>query len=421
LLERPDIVRLADFGMTQLLRYQLRPGYWDENRHHGPSMSYNYVMAEPLYMYWLATRRVDVQVALERLVKFMLRYALPDGSTSGAMDGRVPYATGRLSEAMSISPQGRRLNELVWANWLSRQRREKPVLENAPGAPGEMAWAVDFLRFARKTGGKRPLDQEHDGYLAEDHDRDFHALARRQGPWYLILSGTFSDIPKETDNVYRLERQNRIDLWHERTGLIIGGGSTHRSADRHLANLFVDTGYFGEADFGLVKGRWPETVRAMYYPRLISVGREGDTSILELVFGHATGMFRCRPISSREFAIDPIMQCVGVRRAFAGIPLVVCRGAKIEIDGEDVRFDRKGQAVVVRRVTVSDSFRGAAWEVVLPDHARAKLNRPFVPGYSQFSTGIRLLHKQFYEVALLAIELPHNGSNLHGPIVVRIS
>ncbi|MGQ9660927.1 MAG: hypothetical protein ACUVWX_01140 [Kiritimatiellia bacterium] len=420
ILERPDLVQLADFGTTQLMRYQLAPGFWDENRHHGPSMSYNYVMAEPLYMYWLATRRQDVGAALRRLLKFTIRYALPDGSTSGAMDGRVPYTPGRLSQAMSSTACGRRLNHLAWENWVALQRGSEVDLDSLPDAGSATAWTVDFLRFRRKRGAATPLGQESDGYFAEDHDGNFHALARRQGPWHLILSGTFSDIPKETDNVYRLERQNRIDLWHERTGLIVGGGSTHRRSDRHLANLFVDTDYFGVADFGLLRGRWPETVRAMYYPRLIAVGKDGEVSLLELIFGHATGTFRCQPASSSEFHIEPVLRCTCVRRAFAGIPIVIPRDTEILVDGQKPRFDRKGQIPVRGIVEVLGSLRGARWEVRLPRGARAKLNRPLQPGYSQFSERIRLLHRQWYVVALLAVELPTDESRLSGPVVLRV-
>jgi len=182
-LERPDLVRLADFGMTQLLRYQLAPGFWDENRHHGPSMSYNFVMAEPLHMYWKATGRADVRAALERLLAFMVRYALPDGSTSGALDGRVPYTLGRLSQAMTLTPAGRRLNQIFVERWLPPAEPAKPAAreEPPPDAGAGAAWTIDLLRFAG-DGQSQPLSQEADGYLVEEHDGNFHALARRQGP-----------------------------------------------------------------------------------------------------------------------------------------------------------------------------------------------------------------------------------------------
>ena len=421
-LRRPDLVRLAGFGMGQLLRYQLAPGFWDENRHHGPSMSYNYVMADPLYMYWKATGRKDVREALERLTDFMANYALPDGSTSGALDGRVAYSPGRVSNGMTLAPRGRRLNELGWQWWVqsanaaatARGRNEAPH-DAAAGA----AWTTDLLRFAG-DGPSEPLGQESDGYLVEERDGNFRALARRQGLWHVTLSGVFSDIPKETDNVFRLERQSRIDLWHERTGLLIGGGHTHRNLDRHFANLYLDTNYFADVDFGRVRGRWPETVRATYYPRLADVSSRDGASVLELTFGHAQAAFALRPVSDSEFAVELDMESVGLRRAFAGLPLAVFGDAKIKVDGKPLKARPAAQTPVRRRVEVTGSPRGAAWEVELPRGAVARLGAPFSQSAAHFDRKIRAHHRSLYEVALLAVELETKGAPLAGPIVVRV-
>ncbi|MFW6158870.1 MAG: hypothetical protein ACOC8E_05880, partial [Planctomycetota bacterium] len=40
LLDRPDWLELAAFQTKQLIRYQNPEGFWDEGRHHGPSMKY---------------------------------------------------------------------------------------------------------------------------------------------------------------------------------------------------------------------------------------------------------------------------------------------------------------------------------------------------------------------------------------------
>lgn len=418
-MKRPELVRMADFGITQLLRYQLAPGFWDENRHHGPSMSYNYIMAEPLYMYWLATGRRDVREALERLEDFMARYAMPDGSTSGALDGRVGYSPARFSHAMTLTPRGRRLNELALENWVRPVKPGTTADEIHPDAPSSTAWAADALRFSGE-GKARPLGQESDGFRVEDHDRNFHALARRQGPWHVTLSGVFSDIPKETDNIFRLERQNRIDLWHERTGLIVGGGHTHREIKQHLANLFLDTDYFADVDFGVVTGRFPDTVRSTFYPRLIGVASDGSASKLALTFGHAQAEFTLRPRSARVFTIALDMRSVGLRRAFAGVPLVVARGAEVKVDGRKLAAREGRPQAVKRKVEVTGSLRGAAWELELPRGVRAKIHEPFSPSHGHFDKKIRVFHRPLHEVALLAVELETSGKPLPGPIVLRI-
>jgi hypothetical protein len=235
-----------------------------------------------------------------------------------------------------------------------------------------------------------------------------------------VLSGVFSDIPKESDNVFRLERQSRIDLWHERTGLLLGGGHTHRNLDRHFANLYLDTGYFAGVDFGLVKGRFPDTVRATYYPRLAAVASDGDASELALTFGHAQAGFRLRPLSKSEFAVEVEMESVGLRRAFAGLPLVIFGGAEVKVDGRPLGARSARQTPVRRRVEVAGSLRGAAWEVELPRGAVARLNAPFSPVGAQFDRKIKAHQQSAYQVALLAVELRTKGPALAGPIVVRV-
>jgi len=415
--ERPEWRELAGFQMTQLLRYQLPPGYWDENRHHGPSMSYNHTMSTPLYLFWKATGRDDVRAALERLLDFMVRYGVPDGSPGGALDGRMHARPGRLNPAMSLTPQGRRWNRLAWENWVRPAiSADKPVQGDAGSLT---AWQTDYLRFA-EDGPTETAGPETDGHLVEEHSGNFHALARRQGPWHAVLSGVFSDIPKESDNVYRLTRQSRIDLWHEKIGLIIGGGSVHRSAPEQIANLFLDTDYFADVDFGRVSGRFEDTVRSTFFPRFINVAADGAKSRLELSFAHAQGVFALSPASESEFRIEFSMESVALRRAFACLPLVVWSGGEVLVDGKALGESPAELTPVKRKVEMTGSRRGAAWEVELPANVNARLNAPFTPIFAHRKTVRRMKEDDYYEVALLAVELALDGPALPGPFIVRV-
>jgi hypothetical protein len=414
---RPEWEHWAGFQMTQLLRYQLPPGYWDENRHHGPSMSYNHTMSTPLFLFWKMTGRGDVREALERLLDFMVRYGCPDGSPGGALDGRMHARPGRLNPAMTLTPAGRRWNRLAWENWVRPAiSADRPV----QGDSGSLsAWQLDFYRFAEE-GPEEPVGPESDGHLVEEHSGNFHALARRQGNWHLVLSGVFSDIPKESDNVYRMTRQSRIDLWHQRTGLLLGGGSVHRSVEKQIANLFLDTDYFADVEFGRVTGRWPETVRATYFPRLIGVGADGGVSRLELTFAHAEGVFTLGPVSEDEFRIAFDMECVKLRRAFACLPVVVWAGAELEVDGRSLGAAPAEQTRLEGKLRVTGSRRGAAWELEVPSGVEARLNAPVTPIFAHRQTVRRMKEDDYFEVALLAMELETTGPALPGPVTVRI-
>jgi hypothetical protein len=415
--DRPEWRELADFQMSQLLRYQLGPGYWDENRHHGPSMSYNHTMSTPLFLFWKMTGREDVRAALERLLDFMIRYAPPDGSPGGALDGRMHARPGRINSAMTLTAAGRRMNQLAWENWvLPAIGAHRPV---AGDAGSLSAWQLDLYRFAQ-DGPAEPIGPETDGHLVEEHEGNFHALARRQGPWHTVLSGVFSDIPKECDNVYRLSRQSRIDLWHEKTGLLIGGGSVHRSCERQVANLFLDTDYFADVDFGRVSGRFEDTVRATFYPRFITVASEGERSRLELSFAHAQGTFTLRPRSGSEFEVAFEMRSVKLRRAFACLPLVVWSGAAVKVDGEALGQEPADLTPVKRLVEVTASRRGPAWEVEVPAGVEVRLDAPFTPIFAHRRTVRRMKEDEYYEVAVLAAEVNLEGDALPGPFVVRV-
>jgi hypothetical protein len=406
----------AAFQVTQLLRYQMPLGYWEENRQHGPSMSYNYVMGAPLHIYWRASGRDDVLAGLKRLVDFMARYALPDGSTSGALDGRVIHTFGRVAHCCSVTPRGLRLNELGAEKWSPRARATGDEKGRAKATPSGLAGAPDTIRFL-EDGPSEPLGAETDEWFAEDHDGNFHALARRQGAWHLTLSGTFSDMPKESDNIYRLERQSRIDLWHERTGLLIGGGSVHRSVSTHLANLFVDTGYFAEVDFGLTAGRWPEAERATYYPRLANVARDGGASLLQLTFAHAQGDVRLQPASQAEFDVDVELASSGLRGAWLGLPLVIFGDAELRCGEGRLGSDGDRPVVVRGEIEVSSSRLGPGWSLVLPSGAEARLHAPFNPSNAHKPGKVK---RTGFRVALLVVRLALEGRALPGPIVVRV-
>jgi hypothetical protein len=414
--ERPEWEELAQFQMTQLLKYQLSPGFWDENRHHGPSMSYNHTMSTPLFLYWKMTGREDVKAAMLRLVDFAIRYGCPDGSPGGALDGRMHARSGRLNPAMSQTPEGRAWNQLAWENWV------RPLMgEGVSGDQGTLAaWQLDYFRFAEdgEVGTAAPAV---DGHLVEEHDANFHALARRQGPWHTTLSGIFSDIPKESDNVYRMTRQSRIDLWHEKTGMLIGGGSVHRSCEKQVANLFLDSDYFGDVEFGKVSGRFEDTVRATFFPRFINVAADGEASRLELTFAHAQGVFTLKPRSGDEFEISFDMESVKLRRAFACLPLVAWQGAEFLVDGKTLGSEPAEQTPVKRRVEVSRSRRGPSWEVVLPEGVEARLNAPFTTIFAHRQTVRRMKEDDYYEVGLLAVELATEGPALPGPVLIRVS
>jgi hypothetical protein len=66
-----------------------------------------------------------------------------------------------------------------------------------------------------------PLDGDFDYVLGKDE-----AAVRRHGPWFLVLSAYTA--PPATDGSRRwwMDRQNFVSVYHDKTGLILGGGNS---------------------------------------------------------------------------------------------------------------------------------------------------------------------------------------------------
>ena len=47
-------------------------------------------------------------------------------------------------------------------------------------------------------------------------------MVRREGPWFICLSGYTAPVPQSR---WIQDRQNLVSLYHDKAGLILGGGS----------------------------------------------------------------------------------------------------------------------------------------------------------------------------------------------------
>jgi len=349
-LRQPAWREQALFQTGQLLTYQTPDGFWEEGRHHGPSMKYNSLMLGALAVITRETGDRAVRAAAERLARFMARWSFPDGVTVGAFDGRQsasPGYFGVLVPGLELAPEGvthlRRILDF-WerAGWL-----------DAPRAVGPSNWYAYFgMPFAAETllhygrpgaSGQRaapslPLDAAK--VTLQNHTPKFDGVLARRGRWAAGLSSQLSDMPKETQFIYRLERQSRIELWHQRASLVSGGGHSLVTARQPLYNAWVDPGFERDPD-GYSRSAddagSPEMARrrSLYYPRAASSGAARGVFWLELVFAHATVRFELEPAGDRV-AIRYQYRAVGLRELRVALPLVLWRTARGSVDGREL-------------------------------------------------------------------------------------
>jgi hypothetical protein len=474
LLGRPEWIELAAFQMKQLIAYQNPEGFWDEGRHHGPSMKYNSLQLGAMAVVAQETGDEDIRAATKRLADFMANWSFPDGVTVGAFDGRQstsPGYFGRLVPGLELADAGvthiKRIMQF-WegAGWLDDPRQAGPsnwyayfgmpfpaesLVYHAQSAPAEPAVAaggdrghppdsppstraatedaLSAVAGLREAGAVvtdhgyngDALPMEADGAVLENHSPYFDGVLRRQGPWCVALSGQLSDVPKDTLFIYRLERQNRIEVWHENASVVLGGGHNVVTAEHPLYNVWVETGFEADKD-----GRWAGKVegdvvcrvaqrpptdqrlpaantrrsprprgaastgstemaarRSKYYPRAASTGTDGEVSWLKLVFAHATVRFEIEP-QGDELTIRYMYETMGVRELRLTLPLVLWRsGATCHVDGRplDGPVDQQepSETSVEREVSAECPLFGTTTLLTVPSEGRSLARFPLWP------------------------------------------
>ena len=206
--DKPEWREKAAEFMAQVVAAQDPAGFWSEN--YGPVVSYNFVYVEALGIYCSASGDESVLPALERAARFHANFTYPDGSRVETVDERNPFHSGIVlgNPGFAFTSEGR--------GFLARQfgllaRAGKAI------SPDGLAGFVTH----GEEGSTEPT-------TADEGDRTFRlsggkALIQRKGPWFVCLSAYHCPIPGSR---WLQDRQNLVSVFHDRCGLILGGGNT---------------------------------------------------------------------------------------------------------------------------------------------------------------------------------------------------
>ncbi|MCK6470444.1 MAG: hypothetical protein L6R28_01750 [Planctomycetes bacterium] len=388
-LDRPKWCETALFLARQIIEYQTEEGFWEEGRHHGPSMRYCALMLSGLAWTYRLSGEKRIGHAARRLAEFMATYTFPDATTVGCFDGRQQMGLGffPLCPGLELTPLGRTLNARSMQLWRDAGRFEDirriaPSRRNAFQMGFFLPMQIEYFaerlpdpERAPALAEDAPLPIERDGSL-EHHSTQFDGLLHRRGPWVLALSSQNSDIPKDAQSVFRLERQSRIELWHANARLVIGGGHNLGLAPLPLANAVVDTGHAGAAEFGVMgTDDWHHRFR-YYAPRLArSTVIEGRPE-LTLVFAHATIRFRFAFPDANRVQIDAKWETMNVQRLCLQLPLIAWRGSKVAADGEELGRENQAAHMVSRAVRIEGSAFGGKIRIKPPYGTESVLHYP---------------------------------------------
>jgi hypothetical protein len=264
----------------------------------------------------------------------------------------------------------------------------------------------------------------------------------------VALSSQLSDVPKEAQFIYRLERQSRIELWHRQASLVLGGGHSLITAAQPLYNVWVDSGFTrdpegysrSDTDAGS-----PEMARrrSKYYPRAVSSGVAGEAGWLELVFAHATVRFELQPAGD-AVDIRYRYRALGLAELRLALPLILWRGAKGFADGRElpppppkpaasredeevVPFERGrmgGEPFSVtgveRRAAVETPLFGTRLELTVPRAGQTRVLWPLWPlrTYGRLFADERF--ESFFSIALVETVLAKPGRSGSGGWRLRV-
>ena len=384
-LGRPDYAGAAVWQQRQELHYQTPDGFWEEGRHHGPSLKYCFMQLHAMARLAKMSGDAGILAAAVRLADFMAEFTFPDGTTMGCLDGRQSYALGPWLAVVPGQELTPAMREVTRRSVATQHRwgcfKEPRYLSTSYWyMTYGMVMLTDGSRFFEEVIEPRtahPLDAG--GAVVERHSCHMDGGAIRRGGFVCALSGVISDIPASGGR-FRLQRQNRLDLWHERTGLILGGGHGPNKQNPPLANVIVDTGHAGRTEFGLLDaGRWQEQ-QSYFSPRAARTSFAGGEARLDLHFAHASVLWRVSFPEADVAEIGYRFRTLGAERLGIQVVPVFWRDCSFSVDGERVDPYEPAVLPVRRSVEVTNSRLGGTYSIeIIGGGGEARLRTPIEP------------------------------------------
>ncbi|MFC1717584.1 hypothetical protein ACFL6S_28240 [Candidatus Poribacteria bacterium] len=208
-LDRPEWCEHASDFMMRVIDKQAEGGYWSENV--GPVVSYNFVYIDALGTYYALSKDERVLPALEKSSTFHSYFVYPNGDRVETVDERNPYhagiATGNVG--FTFSPEGRSYLKQQWA------------LYGMDRLPADLIASLLLYGEEGPVAEAPPSESEHLDVLTEGGEGK--AAILQHGPWFVCLSAYTAPI---LESRWIQDRQNVVSIFHEKTGLILGGGNT---------------------------------------------------------------------------------------------------------------------------------------------------------------------------------------------------
>lgn len=272
--ERKDWESQATDFMAQVVAKQSEYGWWTENV--GPVVAYNFVYSDSFGVYYHASGDPIVLKALERAARFHANYTYPDGSSVETVDERNAYSKG-------VHDGNPGFSHTALGRWYL-SRKHKLIIDS--GEPFDVDYATNILLYS----GEGPTEGLGSGSGVKAYRMGEDALISHQSPWFVSISAYVCPMH---ENRFIQDRQNFLSVFHEKTGLIVGGGntklqplwSTFTVGD---TSLMVNTGDQSDPNFGPFEG-------LLHIPDDSTLGDSDEEPALSLQYGEEMCKVTTRP------------------------------------------------------------------------------------------------------------------------------
>ncbi|MBN1902130.1 hypothetical protein JW926_12470 [Candidatus Sumerlaeota bacterium] len=345
-LDKPQWSRDAGEFLFKVAQTQFDGGYWSENS--GPVVSYNYVYIDALGTYYAASGDKKVLPALEKAASFHLNFTYPGGQNIETVDQRNPYHSNVSSgnAGFTFTPVGR----LYLKNQWDKYNFEK--------------LHPDFLASLVLFGEEGVIASPEKGEsLFILRENGFSKAATfRHGPWFVCLSAYAAPIHPTR---WIQDRQNFVSIYHEKTGLILGGGNTK------LQPLWSN---FTVGDIKFLQHK-PGDINPDFYPKgdLFHIPSTATLVLnppygLELLYGSETCRVNVFPRDERtlEYILESALKSsLPVSANLTLIPHL----KKSLVTGKGEKFDLKNASLELSPEQIGGSITHAGWKIKPPETA----------------------------------------------------
>ncbi len=375
---RDDWKKQAAAFVRKVARTQHKDGFWSEHR--GPVVIYNFVYVEAIGGYHALSGDKSVLPALRRAAVFHANLTYPDGINVETVDGRNPYHPGRVSAGnvgFTFTPEGR--------GFLLRQLGRLHAAGNKVGADH----AAQILLYGAAGPAAVIADAAHwtssDGKIA----------VLRRKPWFVAMSAHTAPVPA---NRWGQDRQNFVSVFHDKTGLIVGGGNT--KLQPWWSNFTVGDRKLLRHKRGDASPRFVPPPGLIHTPSQASLKTpKGGGLNVTLDYGAESGSVTVTPVDDLQVRIVYACTPKGKRPVHGHLTLIPHVGRVVKT-GAGASEKLSGKAIDLSAKAAGGWIEHAGWRLAMPAGTRLvwpkKAHNPYrKTGHSYLSEGRLAVEMKF--------------------------